>query len=83
MKKTDVALIILIVGIVGLATFILVNTLVGEPGAEPVQVETAEPIVTEVTEPSKAVFNDKAINPTVKVKIGNQSNQQPFTLGQQ
>lgn len=82
MKKSDIAIIILLVGLVTIATYFLLATLVGEPGDEPVSVETIEPITTEIVQPNPTIFNEDAINPTVKIKIGDSADQQPFTLGE-
>lgn len=82
MKKSEYALIVLVFGIVAFSTFILVNTFFGSSSLKPVDVEKAERIETSLVEPSTSVFTDGAINPTVKVKIGDPSGQQPFTIGQ-
>lgn len=82
MKKNEIALLILIVSIVALLSYLLVNALVGEAANKTVLVEKAEPFSSKVAEPDPLVFNPQAINPTVKVKIGDQSGQQPFTINQ-
>lgn len=82
MKKSEIALIILIVSIVAFSTYMLVNTFAGKSVSEPVKVEKADPILAEIKQPSGEVFSKQGINPTVKVKIGDQSNQQPFTINQ-
>lgn len=82
MKKSEIALVILIFSIVAFATYLLINTFVGKSSLEPVQVEVAEAIQTTVVEPSEKIFAKDAINPTVKVKIGDQSGQQPFKISQ-
>lgn len=81
MKKSEIALIILIVSIVAFATYLIINTFVSKATAQSVEVEVVEVITSEVVEPDPAIFNEDAINPTVKVKIGDQSGQQPFTIG--
>ena len=80
MKKNEVAILILIVSIVVLATYFLLNALIGKAAAQPVNVEKAEAFSSELVLPSEKIFNKNAINPTVKVKIGDQSGQQPFTI---
>ncbi len=82
MKKSDWALIVLIVAVVGIAAYFIVNALVPPPTKDLQKAETATSITTVVAEPSDQIFNSNAINPTVKVKIGDQGGQQPFTLGQ-
>ena len=77
-----VAMVLLIFSVVAFSTYLLVNTFISQASLKPVDVETAEKIEATVVEPSEKVFSEGAINPTVKVKIGDQSNQQPFTIGQ-
>ena len=79
MKRNEVALLILIVSISLVLAYFLGKAIVGEPGANGAQVEVVEPISADVSEPSARVFNNQAINPTVQVKIGDSSNQSPFT----
>lgn len=71
MKKTDIAMIVLIAGISMLAAFAIANSIpalkVSDKG---VQVDTVEKISSEITEPSSSVFNSNAINPTVETIIG-------------
>lgn len=72
MKKTDIAMIILIASIsVLLAYFLVKATPLGAEQSQTAKVQTAEAISTNVDEPDKTVFNKKAINPTVEITIGN------------
>ena len=82
MKKNEIALIILIFSIAAVAVYFAFGAILPTPGKENVQVEVAEAIEPTVAAPSQVIFNKDAINPTVKVKIGSQSNQQPFTINQ-
>lgn len=82
MKKNEIALLILIVSLVALATYFLFNTLLGSAATKPVDVEVVEAFTTQVESPAESVFNSNAINPTVKVTVGEQSGQQPFTINQ-
>lgn len=82
MKRNEVALLLVVVGLVVMATYFLLNSLIGDSALKEVSVSSMDPISESVQDPSKAVFNDKSINPAVKVTIGNQSNQKPFTVGQ-
>lgn len=75
MKKSDIALIVLVASFsVGIA-FVIANSLpflkIDEKG---VVVKTAEPIDGDVGEVSKKVFNKDAINPTVETYIGGSDN---------
>lgn len=71
MKKSDIAMIILIASASVLIAFFVVRSLpfftIDEKG---VDVPTVEEISSDVVEPSKEIFNEKAINPTVPSVIG-------------
>jgi len=71
MKKTDIAMIILIAAIsVAVAYFIAINIPFLKPPEEGVKVQTMTEISAEVKQPSKDIFNEDAVNPTVKVVVG-------------
>lgn len=71
MKKSDIAMIILIASISVLIAYFVAKAVLGDVQNQSVKVKTAEPITAEVVEPDKTVFNTDAINPTVEVIIGN------------
>lgn len=75
MKKTDIAMIILIATLsVGIAFFVVSSI----PGLS-LSSDTSEDVKTidryssTIEEPNKAVFNSNAINPTVDITIGGSS----------
>jgi mannitol-specific phosphotransferase system IIBC component len=70
MKKSDIAMIILIASISVLIAYFVGKAVIGDVQNESVKVKTAEPITSEVSEPDKTIFNTNAINPTVEVIIG-------------
>jgi hypothetical protein len=74
MKKTELALIVLIASISVLAAYFVTKAILGDEVTEPQTVKTIEVIKTSITPPSKDIFNTEAINPTVEVQItpGNQ-----------
>jgi len=78
MKKNDIAIIVLIVSVSLLISYFVLSAVIGQPGAQKQAVEVVEPISAELPEPSKKIFNDQAIDPTVVIEIGNPANQQPF-----
>ncbi len=78
MKRNDIALLVLIISLSLITSYFLLSTLMVKPSATRGSVEVVEPISAELTEPSEKVFNDKAIDPTVVIEIGNPANQQPF-----
>jgi len=75
MKKSDIAMIILIASISMLVSYFVAKAIVGDTKGEAVKVKTADPISTNVDEPNSSIFNSNAINPTVEVIIGNGQNQ--------
>jgi hypothetical protein len=80
-KKSDWALIVLIVAVIGTAAYFIVNAIVPPPTKNLETVKTAEAITDAVEEPNADTFGDGSINPTVKLKVGEQGDQQPFSLG--
>lgn len=77
MKKSDIAMIILIASISMVAAYFVVKSIpVFQTSSEPQKVSTFDAISSDVAEPDPEVFNDAAINPTVEVFIGGNSNNQ-------
>lgn len=70
MKKSDIAMIVLIASISVLAAYFVANSLLGGKNTRSVTVKVAAPISAGVTSPDSAVFNKSAINPTVEVIVG-------------
>lgn len=70
MKKSDIAMIILIASVSVLIAYFVAKAVIGSPSSESVTVKTADPISPDVTQPDTSVFNRNAINPTVQVTIG-------------
>ena len=77
MKKSDIAMIILIASMSALVAYFVAKAVIGDVANESVKVKTAEPITSDIVKPDETVFNENAINPTVEVIIGGdgQSNQ--------
>ncbi len=70
MKKTDIAMIVLIASVgMLIAYFIAVNISFLKLPENGVKVQTMPKLSDQVKEPSKEVFNKDAINPTVEVVI--------------
>lgn len=81
MKKNEIAIMLVVVSLVIMGTYSVVNMVFGKSALKPVVVEKSEAIQASLTTPSQTVFNKDALNPAVSITIGNQSNQQPFTVG--
>lgn len=69
MKKTDIAMIILIASVSVLIAFFVTRSIFGESANKPVQVDTIETIEPTIGEVNTSVFNENAINPAVEVQI--------------
>ena len=71
MKKTDIAMIVLIAGISVLVSYLVINSIAqGGFSEQSYEVKTTKPISSEYVEPSNEIFNGDAVNPTVQVNIG-------------
>lgn len=73
MKKSDIAMIILIASVSILVAYFVAKTLIGDTANQSITVKTTEQITTDIDKPDSSVFNSNAINPTVQVIIGDQS----------
>ena len=73
MKKTDIAMIILIAGVGVLIAYFIVMKL-PEDG---VKVQTMDALTSDVAKISEDVFNQDAVNPTVEVIIVGDNSAQP------
>ncbi len=67
-------MIILIASISMMVAYFVAKAIIGDTQNTSVKVKTAERIDTTITQPDSSIFNANAINPTVQVIIGGQSN---------
>jgi len=73
-KKSDIAMIILIAGLSMLIAFTVGNNIPALKAPRVgTNVDTIEKMSSDVKEPSSEVFNSNAINPTVETIIGSSS----------
>ncbi len=70
MKKTDIAMIVLIASLSVLVSFFVTNSILGGAERKDETVPTITAISTTIEAPDTAIFNDKAINPAVEVQVG-------------
>ncbi|HET6746562.1 MAG TPA: hypothetical protein VFH06_00470 [Candidatus Saccharimonadales bacterium] len=75
MKKSDIAMIILIASVSVLIAYFVAKAIIGDVGSQTAKVKTTDKITTNIDEPDPTVFNKDAINPTVEVIIGNNQSQ--------
>ena len=69
MKKTDIAMIILIATVGVLVSFFTVRAILGDVSSDPQKVQKIEKIQVQELEPDTRIFNSNAINPSVEVEI--------------
>jgi hypothetical protein len=74
MNKNKIAILILIVATTAILGYFIGKVVLGGNKLKPVDVESARAIMVDVKTPDPSVFNDKAINPTATITIG-QNNQ--------
>lgn len=82
MKKSDVAMIILIASISVLVAYFVGKAILGGSAVKAVKVDTIDAFSSNLTQPDAAVFNTNAINPTVEVTIGGGTSSAPALRGQ-
>lgn len=71
MKKTDIAMIILVTAFgIGVGYLVASNISFLKVPEKGVEVQTVREISSEISQPSDDVFNSNAINPTVEVFVG-------------
>jgi len=78
MKQKDIALIIIIVFVSGVASFLVSNWLFGSD-KHTQKVETVEAITADFPTPDQKYFNNQSIDPTQLIQIGQSTNPNPFT----
>jgi hypothetical protein len=69
MKKTDIAMIILIASISVIVAFFLAKSIFGATYTGSAKVKTIDKIDSSIVAPSSDIFNKNAINPAVQVQI--------------
>ena len=69
MKKTDIAMIVLIASVSVLVSFFVAKSIFGEYYAGNATVKTIDKIDADIIEPSSEIFNKNAINPAVQINI--------------
>lgn len=69
MKKTDIAMIVLIAVVSVMIAFFVTRAIFGGSDTEVVKVKTIDRIESSIIEPDSKIFNSDAINPAVEVQI--------------
>lgn len=69
MKKTDIAMIILVASVSVFVAYFVAKGVFGDVSKVSAVVSTIEPINSKIIAPDPAIFNKNAINPAVQVQI--------------
>ncbi len=69
MKKSDVAMIILIASVSVMIAYFVASSMFGGSANTSQKVQTIDSIDSKIVEPSPDIFNTNAINPSVEVQI--------------
>jgi len=69
MKKSDIAMIVLIASVSVILSFFIAKSIFGDVYSGSTKVKTIDSIDSSIVEPSATIFNDNAINPTIPVNI--------------
>lgn len=78
MRKKDLPLLILIVGISTIVSYFVVSLFISTPKDRKQSVEVTETLTADFTIPEDTNFNSNSINPTKLIEIAPNSNDQPF-----
>ena len=78
MKQKDMLLIVIVVIVSATLSVFLTKALISTPKNRQQEVEIVDPISIDFPTPDKKYFNEKSIDPTQLIKIGNSSNKTPF-----
>lgn len=69
MKRSDIAMIILIASVSAVVAYFIAQAIFGNFQEQGVKVQTVDAINATIEEPDPLIFNSNAINPTVEVQI--------------
>ncbi|MEI7521897.1 MAG: hypothetical protein WCJ86_00305 [Candidatus Saccharibacteria bacterium] len=78
MKRKDILIIVVIATISGILSLVLSNLFITAPKNRQEKVEVVELISPEFKRPDSRYFNADSINPTKIIRIGDNTNPQPF-----
>ena len=78
MKQKDIALILVISFVSAIFSFFMSNFLFGGQKNRSLTADVVTAITTDFPAPNKKYFNESSIDPTQIIRIGDNTNQQPF-----
>lgn len=69
MKKSDLAMLLLIASVSVMTAFFIAKSVIGDVSNETAKVKTIELIKPDIVSPDPEIFNKDAINPAVPVEL--------------
>ncbi len=78
MKQKDIVLIVIVIVFAGIVSIVVSNFFFTPDNTKNLTAEVVDPITSDFQQPDERVFNNKAINPTQLIEIGDSKNNQPF-----
>lgn len=78
MKQKDIALIIVVSFMSAVLSLIVSNFVFGSKSHKNLESDVVTAITTDFVEPDKKYFNAQSVDPTQIIRIGDNTNQQPF-----
>lgn len=78
MKHKDIALVIVVVFLSGIASLVISKLIITTPSNRQEKVEVVQPITADFKQADTRYFNAQSINPTQLITIGNDVNNEPF-----
>lgn len=81
MKQKELALILIIIFISGVASYFLSGMIFSSDDKKQQKAEVVQPITAQFSPPDTKYFNKDALNPTKLITIDDQSNTDPFKDG--
>lgn len=78
MQRKDMMVIVVVVIFAGIFSLLVSKFFFTSGKQQNLTAEVVQPISSEFQQPDKSVFNDRAINPTKLIQIGDTTNPQPF-----
>lgn len=78
MKQKDIALILVVSFISGIFSLFISNMLLGGSSKRNLTSDVVTAINTDFKQPNKKYFNESSVDPTQIIRIGDNTNAQPF-----
>jgi hypothetical protein len=78
MKSKDIAILVILIGISGLASFFASNLLFGSKKSLVTKVEVVGPVTSEFSYQDKPYFSGNPLNPTKNIQVIINDNQKPL-----